>query len=144
MNLVLIYGYWVIYQRFFTYHENILMTQAKTLTQKEKRTIKTTNQEIFRFFVCIWLMLSTQFVYQLTIGLDDFLENNTVMNIITDAMTSLIMITYSLMYLGISNSVKRAFRAQVKQRKNSDMLYKEKLSKEWMRTQSSSINHESF
>ena len=51
------------------------------------------------------------------------------MDIITDGMTSLIMITYSLMYLGISNSVKRAFRAQVKQRKNSDILYKERMNK---------------
>jgi len=66
------------------------------------------------------------------------------MDIITDGMTSLIMITYSLMYLGISNSVKRAFRAQVKQRKNSDILYNERMNKEGRRTHSSSINHESF
>jgi hypothetical protein len=127
MNVVLIYGFRVIYQRFCRYHDNILTIYAKTLTQKEKQTIKKTNQEILRFFLFIWLMLSTQFVYQLVIGVDEFLEHNKVMSIITDAMTSLIMITYSLMYLGISNSVKRAFRARAKQRKNSEMLYKEKL-----------------
>ena len=64
-------------------------------------------------------MLSTQFAYLLTMGLDDLLEKYWVMDIITDGMTSLTMITYSLMYLGISSSVKRAFRAEIKQRKNS-------------------------
>ena len=144
MNLVMIYGYREIYQRFYRYRESILRTQAKTLTQNEQLIIKKNNHEIFRFFIYIWLMLSSQFVYQLTVGIDDFLENNRVMNIITDSMTSLIMITYSLMYLGISNSVKRAFRAQVKLRKNSEMVYKEKLKNEWRKTQNSSINHESF
>jgi hypothetical protein len=76
MNLVLIYGYRVIYQRFCRYHHNILTIYAKTLTQKEKQTIKKTNQEILRFFLFIWLMLSTQFVYQLVIGIDDFLDHN--------------------------------------------------------------------
>ena len=64
-------------------------------------------------------MLSTQFAYLLTMGVDDLLEKNWVMDIITDGMTSLTMITYSLMYLGISNSVKRAYRAEIKHRKNS-------------------------
>ena len=89
-------------------------------------------------------MLFTQFAYLLTVGVDDFLENNRVMDIITDGMTSLIMITYSLMYLGISNSVKRAFRAQVKQRKNTDLIYKERMNKDGRMTHSSSINHDSF
>lgn len=64
-------------------------------------------------------MLSTQFAYLLTMGVDDLLEKNWVMDIITDGMTSLTMITYCLMYMGISNSVKRAYRAEIKQRKNS-------------------------
>ena len=59
MNLVLIYGYCVIYYRFCRYHETILTTQAKILRQNEKENIKKTNNEIFRFFLYIWLMLST-------------------------------------------------------------------------------------
>ena len=144
MNLVLIYGYRVIYQRFCRYHETILTTQAKTLREIEKQNIKKTNNEIFLLFMYIWLMLFTQFAYLLTVGVDDFLENNRVMDIITDGMTSLIMITYSLMYLGISSSVKRAFRAQAKQRKNTDLMYKERMNKDGRTTHSSSINQDSF
>ncbi len=52
-------------------------------------------------------------------GIDDFLTNDQNIEIATDIMSTVIMITYSLMYIGISSSVKRAFTAQAKQRKYS-------------------------
>jgi predicted membrane channel-forming protein YqfA (hemolysin III family) len=65
-------------------------------------------------------MLASQTIYLVVVGVNDYLFPNMAWSIATYVVAAFIMFTYSLMYFGISNSVKRAFKAQSKQRKYSE------------------------
>ena len=67
-------------------------------------------------------MLGTQAVYLCIVGIDDYLSPNKAWGIAAYSMAAFLMFTYSLMYFGISYSVKRAFMAESKQRKISEKI----------------------
>jgi predicted membrane channel-forming protein YqfA (hemolysin III family) len=50
------------------------------------------------------------------VGIDDYLTPNKAWGIAAYVMAAFMMFAYSLMYFGISNSVKKAFNAQSKQK----------------------------
>ena len=63
-------------------------------------------------------------MYLGVVAVDDYLATNNDWGTTTYIMAAFIMFTYSLMYLGISNSVNRAFKAETKSRRLSDLIKK--------------------
>ena len=102
--------------KFYSYHANILAKFDKIFSVQEKAQINHTTSEVKKFFLYIQQMLVIQSIYLLAqVGKVTY-KNQQWMERLFDIVNSILMISYILMYIGVSQSINRAFKAQYRKR----------------------------
>ena len=105
-----------MYLKFYSYHANILAKYDKIFSEQEKAQINHTTSEVRGFFLYIQQMLVIQSIYLLAqVGKVTF-KGQQWMERVFDIVNSILMISYILMYIGVSQSINRAFKAQYRKR----------------------------
>ena len=105
-----------MYLKFFSYHYNILEKYDRIFSEQEKAQINQTTSEVKGFFLYIQQMLIIQSVYLLALLGKAKFKGQPWMERLFDIVNSILMISYILMYIGVSQSINRAFKAQYRKR----------------------------
>ena len=102
--------------KFYSYHANILAKYNRIFSEQEKAQINHTTSEMKIFFLYIQQMLVIQSIYLLAqVGKASF-KGQLWMERLFDIVNSTVMVSYILMYIGVSQSINRAFKAQYRKR----------------------------
>jgi hypothetical protein len=115
-NLVLTIMYIVTFRQFCKYHAEILSKYDKVFSEMDKAQINNTTREVKTFFFNIQQMLIIQSTYLIAQVMKVNYPGEIWMERIFDIVNSTLMISYILMYVGISQSINRAFKAQYRKR----------------------------
>lgn len=115
INVTLLIMYRAVYAQFFNYHADILDKYSNIFSDYEKQNINNTTQEVYTFFMYICQMLVIQSVYLFAQAVKNVTKSN-VIETMFDIINTALMISYILMYIGVSQSINRAFKAQYRKR----------------------------
>lgn len=108
------YAYYRIYLRFLDYHEELLEEFKDIYTPRDVRLVRHANSEVRTFFAMIICMLLVQTVYLGTLAIET-LTVHRVSDRLHAVMTVVLNVAYIVLYVGISQSADKSFRAAHKQ-----------------------------
>ena len=122
VNPYLLFRYALVYRAFRAYHLAILAKYQGIFSEEESATIKKTTSEVRTVFIYICQMLALQSLYLTAICIELAAHNAIWSERFFDTVNISLMVSYILMYIGFSNSIKRAFKAQLKSKIKSKKL----------------------
>ena len=108
--------YFNVYTRFKAYHEGILFKYRLIFQEKERQEINRATKEVRTFFIYICQMLIMQIIYQGSLVIQREYASELWVLTLADVINTLLMISYILMYIGLSLSIQKAFSAEQKNR----------------------------
>lgn len=117
VNPMLIAGYLVVLTRFRAYHANILSRFNAVMNEQEKAAIHKTTRDVQTFFLYIIQMLFWQSMYLVVMEIKYLCGAEIWAQRLFDIVNTILMISYILMYVGFSHSIRKTFDAQQKQHK---------------------------
>jgi hypothetical protein len=97
--------YFNVYTRFKGYHEGILYKYRLIFQEKERQEINKSTKEVRKFFIYICQMLVMQIIYQGSLVVQREFASELWVLTLADVINTLLMISYILMYIGLSLSI---------------------------------------
>ena len=108
------YAYYRIYMKFLDYHEVLLEEFKDIYTPRDVRLVRHANSEVRTFFAMIVCMVLIQTVYLGTLAIET-LTVHKVSDRLHAVMTVILNVAYIVLYVGISQSADKSFKACHKQ-----------------------------
>ena len=125
INMGLLLMYYKVYLNFKSYHQNILEKYKCVFQERDIQEINRSTREVRNFFIYIGQMLIVQMIYQGSLVMQKHLGKTLWILTFADVINTLLMISYILMYIGISLSIQKAFKAEQKRMiRDSSVLIK--------------------
>lgn len=112
INLGLFLMYLNVFTRFKAYHESILYKYRLILQEKERQKIDSSTKEVRTFFIYICQMLIVQIIYQGSNVMQREYASELWVYTLADVILIVLMVSHILMYIGLSFSIKKAFKAE--------------------------------
>lgn len=110
----MIYAYYRIYMKFLDYHDVLLEEFKDIYTPREVRLVRHTNSEVRSFFSMIVCMMLLQTIYLAVVAIEK-VSTHSAGDRVRAIMTVGIGAAYIVLYVGISRSADKSFRASHRQ-----------------------------